>query len=674
MKECPTCNQCYEDGLEYCTVDGALLTGTIPGTTVLDSRYTLQKRLGSGGMGIVYKAYHVHLKTAHAIKVILPDLVGNDPELVKRFRQEAMAIASIRHRNVVSVTDFGVATGNIPFLVMEFINGRSLHDILAAKGKLDAETALELIKAIGAGVGAAHKLGIVHRDLKPLNIMAQDELSFCDGVKVLDFGLAKVKSGDLLGSFVLARTTGMMGSPFYMAPEQWEEGEPDRHADIYSLGVILYQMLTGDLPFKGPSIPSIMKKHLMSEPPPFSALGAHSSPYVEAVVRHALEKDPAKRPQSIEELVEELRTAVHSSPALAMDTVMDLQATVAFTAPLSEPVNRSHAGNGTAIAARMVKEEAHEEINEREAPVVVATQTSPRGETRKRQIRLELVVVGAVVITCLIGVIVAGVIMSRKPAIPKQPEKVKTVESKKPVEKVETKILSEMVMVEGGTFLMGRDDVEFSSSASDYNQYPAHEVTLESFYMDTTEVTNSEYSTFIRQTGHTPPGTWSSNSPPSGQESWPVTNVSAEDATLFAEWRSKRDSVTYRLPTEEEWEFVARNGARATLYTWGDAWQNLANVESESPAAVKSFSGGNTSNGISDLIGNVWEWTQTRANIYPGNTKVQIPQDEESNLVVRGGSYQSRSRGKEAVTATSRKWVPEGTKHPTLGFRLVREP
>ena len=144
---------------------------TIAGEPVLEGKYHLECRLGQGGMGVVYKARHAYLKTLHAIKVILPDLVGNDPQLVTRFRQEALAAAAIRHQNVVSVSDYGVIAGTVPFLVMEYVEGESLHDLLAREKKLSPERALDLMAAICAGVGAAHHQGIVHRDLKPLNIM-----------------------------------------------------------------------------------------------------------------------------------------------------------------------------------------------------------------------------------------------------------------------------------------------------------------------------------------------------------------------------------------------------------------------------------------------------------------------------------------------------------------------
>src|SRR5947199_8288547 len=170
MKECPTCRNCFPDDVNHCPQDGEPTTPTLSGEPILDTRYQLEKRLGSGGMGVVFKARHIFLKTQHAIKIILPDLVGNDPMLVTRFRQEALAAAAIRHQNIIAVTDFGVVRGTMPFLVMEFVHGKSLHEMLAQEGALPPARALEIIAAIGAAVAAAHKQGIIHRDLKPLNV------------------------------------------------------------------------------------------------------------------------------------------------------------------------------------------------------------------------------------------------------------------------------------------------------------------------------------------------------------------------------------------------------------------------------------------------------------------------------------------------------------------------
>src|SRR5207253_7229960 len=321
--ECPTCRNCFPDDVHHCPDDQSETTPSISGEPILDGRYQLEKRLGSGGMGVVFKARHIFLKTQHAIKVILPDLVGNDPMLVTRFRQEALAAAAIRHQNIIAVTDFGVVRGTMPFLVMEFVRGKSLQDVMSEEGAMPPLRAFELIQPICAGIAAAHRQNIVHRDLKPLNVMIQDGVPVSEGAKILDFGLAKIKSGELLGSFVAAQTTGLMGSPFYMAPELWSDEEPDKAADIYSIGVILFQILAGDVPFKGPSVPSIMKKHLADPPPSFATFGVNLPPAIEAVVHHALAKKPGDRPASLEVFINELRDGVATASASMGRTTID---------------------------------------------------------------------------------------------------------------------------------------------------------------------------------------------------------------------------------------------------------------------------------------------------------------------------------------------------------------
>src|SRR3977135_123755 len=352
MKECPTCRNCFADDVHHWPDDGVATATSIQGDPILDGRYQLEKRLGQGGMGVVYKARHIFLKTAHAIKIILPDLVGNDPNLVTRFRQEALAAAAIRHQNIIAVTDFGVERGTMPFLVMEFIQGKSLQDIMTEEGAMPPLRACELIQPICAGIAAAHRQKIVHRDLKPLNVMLQDGVPVSEGAKILDFGLAKIKSGELLGSFIAAQTTGLMGSPFYIAPEQWSDDPPDARADIYSLGVMLFQMLSGEVPFKGSSIPAIMKKHLTNEVPSLVSRGVEVPPQVEAVIRHALEKEPKYRTPSADEFVNELRAAMATASATLKRTgetsEIDPSKTI-VSPPMSEHVTTPPTGSTTAF-------------------------------------------------------------------------------------------------------------------------------------------------------------------------------------------------------------------------------------------------------------------------------------------------------------------------------------
>ena len=714
MKECPACHRCYRDDSERCASDGDTLVSSLAGEPTLDGRYQLERCLGRGGMGLVFKARHAYLNTSHAVKVVLPDLVGNDPSLLTRFRQEAMAVAAIRHPNVVAVTDFGIAGGAMPFLVMELITGRSLRDILAAEGRLEPERALEIMSAVGAGVAAAHERGILHRDLKPLNIMLRDGVPVAEAVKVLDFGLAKIKSGEMPQSFVQAQTTGPMGSPYYMAPEQWSDAEPDYHTDIYSLGVILYQMLAGDVPFKGSSAPSIMNKHLTQEPPAFITSGVEVGPALEAVVRRALAKDPARRPASAGEFIDELRDAVAyetlgrthlGAGEAAAPATGRWRAAAAQGVPVNGSVNARSEGTlesrqrseeeatrmlppaeslprvevarpegGPESTGALSKVEQQPEGSESPAPAppaAPARRTPASGRLR----RARVYIIAAAIILLSLGGLVAYT-SSRGPAAstPKVvAEQSKAEEQPRPTP--EPRARQEMIEVAGGEFMMGRNDVSVeTASPYDLNQWPAHRVRVESFFIDRTEVSGAEYAEFVRESNYQAPEGWVGGAPPPGQEKWPVRNVSQHDAEHFAQWRSRRDGVQYRLPTEAEWEYAARAGGRYRLYPWGDRWvDGGANVESESPGDAGSRRSGADDSVPADMIGNVWEWTSTVVSLYPGNRYLAIPAGQKNDVVVRGGSYQSKAGGGEAITATRRQWVPPSTRQPHIGFRLVHD-
>jgi serine/threonine-protein kinase len=651
-------------------------------------------------MGVVFQARHIFLKTSHAIKIILPDLVGNDPMLTTRFRQEALAAAAIRHPNIITVTDFGVVRGTMPFLVMEFVKGRSLQDILAKEGAMPPQRAWEFISAIAAGVGAAHKQNIVHRDLKPLNIMVQDDVPISEGVKILDFGLAKIKSGELLGSFIQAQTSGLMGSPFYMAPEQWGDDEPDARADIYSLGVILYQMLSGEVPFKGSSIPSIMKKHLTLPPPSFQSMGVSVPPALEAVVRHSLEKELSARIDSVESFLKELRAAMDSAPivpaaALRETVAMDPNRTIASIiqpdslpppasatntqAPISTDTQfstslPSMAGN--VGAPDLNKQTVHEKLDPEithvqqiaTAPGNAASAYRPESVVQGKPITVDFnqrqVRTPIVLIVVAIGVMVlagAGIGAYFAFAPKTQTDGPQPTPSPTP-----TPVKADLVTIGGGTFLMGR-------KSGPPQETPAHPVTVEPFSMDRTEVSNSEYAEFVAEMKRPAPTHWAGNRPPFGQEMWPVVNISFDDANAFAAWRSKRDGVSYRLPTEEEWEYAARNGERADLYPWGPDWQDgVAVLKEATPASVGSRPVGKNMWGVYDLIGNVWEWTSSKVSVYPGNPVV-VPSSTQDWITIRGGCYVSDpAKSDSPVSSCMREFVPPTTKTTLLGFRLVK--
>jgi len=218
----------------------------------------------------------------------------------------------------------------------------------------------------------------------------------------------------------------------------------------------------------------------------------------------------------------------------------------------------------------------------------------------------------------------------------------------------------DMVLIPGGTFQMGRDEGKTGET-------PPHSVTVTSFYIDRTAVTNAEYAAFLRDSSYAPPAQWTGNTPPAGQEKWQVTNVSKDDADVFAAWRSKRDGFTYRLPTEEEWEYTARNGSLDTLYPWGNNVPNDLVTGSNEP--VGSHQARANYRGVNDLMGNTSEWTSSTVSRYPGNER-KIPPEMLDWIVFRGGSMLSIEEGR--INSATRDYLPGSKRHPGISFRLVR--
>jgi eukaryotic-like serine/threonine-protein kinase len=751
MKECQLCKKCYTDNISACPDDGMPTFHSISGEPVLEGKYHLEKRLGQGGMGVVYKARHAYLKTSHAIKVILPDLVGNDPQLVTRFRQEALAAAAIRHQNVVSVTDYGVVQGKMPFLVMEYVEGESLHDLLARENRLAPEKALDLMTAICSGVGAAHHQGIVHRDLKPLNIMiCKDKKSMAESVKILDFGLAKIKSGELLGSFIQAQTTGLMGSPYYMAPEQWADEEPDARSDDYSLGVMLFQMLAGDVPFKGSSIPAIMKKHLSDAPPALAQLGVNVSPPIEAAVRHTIEKDRQLRTQTVEQLVEELRNAVLSISASSIGYATGASLPVSELRILTSPPQSSVYVDNVAVGQSQHDgwlllegvqsgnhrlRVSHEGFNDWESNVicdgkpqqVVAklaenmggiprpAETMPvvqlssqnlsqqnfnpsqqmqgamqqTGQQQHWQTGQQVVGVSSIapkrgffspLILTLLGVAgvlvlgVAALIGAFQLGLIPRPGTIAnngTNQASNNAANQETppaQFKNEMVRIPGGKFKMGRND-------GDALEKPEHEVEVKDFWMDKTEVTNAEYYEFVKAKNYNPlPLNWENGKPLTAELMMPVRYVNLVDIKAFTEWRAARDKVAYRLPTEEEWEYAARNGSDNTLYPWGNEWEETRAAVNRDLNFVPVGSKTQSANkwGVLDLVGNVWEWTATPATAYQGSDIFKQVEERvgKTHTVVRGAF--DLNKAYSTSTSVFRAFNPSSDRDKAIGFRLVR--
>jgi serine/threonine-protein kinase len=283
-----------------------------PGT-ILGS-YRITQPLGQGAMGVVYLAEHVKLGRRVALKVLRSEL-ADDSTLVSRFFGEAKAVNQIAHENIVEVTDFVEDGEGHAYYIMELLRGQTLGEVLATEGALWPRRAVGIAVQICNAMAAVHDAGIVHRDLKPENIFLVERAGRADFVKILDFGVAKLAEAEA-GAVKKTASGTMLGTPQYMSPEQAAGRDVDRRTDIYSLGVILYELLTGRCPFEAKTIGEVIVKHMSLAPPPPSRLMQLPRPLpgpVVSVVMRCLEKPPAKRPQSMGELEAALRAAAVES-------------------------------------------------------------------------------------------------------------------------------------------------------------------------------------------------------------------------------------------------------------------------------------------------------------------------------------------------------------------------
>jgi serine/threonine-protein kinase len=317
MLHCPKCGRHYSNDVRECPEDGSPLKAdaTVPFTRVadpliqkvLDGKYRLEELIGEGGMGAVYRATHLLIERSVAVKVLNTRFV-EDEAAKARFHREARAAGRLQHVNAVAVTDFGSTADGLVYIVMELLEGRSLRDVLAREAPLDQARAVSLMLQISAAVAAAHESGIIHRDLKPANIFIQQRRHAPPIVKVLDFGIAKlaadsVEEGE---NQTITQTGVMIGTPRYMSPEQCESGDLSSASDVYGLGIILYEMLTGITPFGGSSPLAVAMKHSGETPRPPREVVPSIAREVERVVLHALEKNPQARPHDAGQFRREL--------------------------------------------------------------------------------------------------------------------------------------------------------------------------------------------------------------------------------------------------------------------------------------------------------------------------------------------------------------------------------
>ncbi len=269
-------------------------------------KYRIIRKLGEGGMGVVYAATHIELQETVAIKMLTPELALRE-EIVGRFTREARAAAKIKSDHAVRVLDVGKLENGVPYMVMEFLEGQDLAHVLRANEKLSLRDAIKYVAECAEALGEAHRLGIVHRDIKPANLFLSTRSNGTQLVKVLDFGISKVSNDGLMGGSGATRTEAVMGTPMYMSPEQLRSSrDVDARADVWSLGVVFYELLTGAFPFEGESIPVLFASILGLPYKPIRQQRPDLPKAIEEIMLKVLEKDRDKRFASVEEFVQAL--------------------------------------------------------------------------------------------------------------------------------------------------------------------------------------------------------------------------------------------------------------------------------------------------------------------------------------------------------------------------------
>jgi len=545
----------------------------------------IDKYLARGGMAEVYLGFHLSLERPVAVKV-LHSYIEEDPGLLARFQREAKVVAGLRHPNIVQIFDFDATEGH-PYIVMEYLKGPTLSTYLRGlherNERIPPHQVARLLKVLTSALDYAHSQGMIHRDIKPGNIMLHGKADTIPLDKPLtndveavltDFGLVRIEHA------ASQTASGMVsGTPSYMSPEQARGDKTDHRTDIYSLGVVLYEMLAGRVPFEADSTMSVLYMQINEPPPPVPGV----NPTVQAVLNRALAKNPNDRYQSCREM------AIDFFMALGMNAEAE---TIIESMPA-----------GTIIEKRTVAS---------------APPAKPQTTTQRKPLWIGAAVFAVI---CLIAVAAFGAfrLLSNPSATPD------TTETQSP--NVTDPAMTETIPVTSsgppssdGMMKIPAGSYEVGITPPDDYHGATTTVDLPDFWVDIYQITNAKYQQYITATGSQAPTVWP------GQDKHPVRGVTWDQADAYCSWASKR------LLTEAEWEAAGRgSGANPPLYPWGndpsDGGKTFT-LPDQDTYEVGTVPFNVSPSGVFDMVGNVWEWV---------GEPYQVVQD--GYKILRGGRF-----------------------------------